>query len=191
MSAPAPSKRKLTPDEFLTMEDAATYELVEGELEERNVSFESSEVTTSIIELLKGYARERRLGSVLGPDIGLQIFPGRPARVPRPDVAFIAAARVTPEVRASGFLQVPPDLIVEVVSPGDSAANLQAKVDEYLTAGVRLVWVVYPETRKVHVFRADGTVDVRGPGGTIEGEDVLPGFSAPVDELYPPELAAD
>jgi Uma2 family endonuclease len=191
MTATVTARRRTTPEKFLVMEDAAGYELVDGELKERTVSVLASATAVEIASLLQTYARSGERGVVLGSDIGLQIFRGRPGRIPRPDVAFVAANKVTQEVWKGGFLRVPPDLIVEVISPGDTAAEMQRKVDEYLSAGVRLVWVVYPDTKRIVIFRADGTTAIMGPGGSLDGEGVLPGFSAPVVDLFPETLPAE
>lgn len=75
--------------------------------------------------------------------------------------------------------------MAEVVSTHDRAGDLQQKVRDWLTAGVRMVWVAYPSTREVPVFRAEGTVEIFASDGEISGEDVLPGFSRPVADLFP------
>lgn len=80
---------------------------------------------------------------------------------------------------------IPPDLIVEVVSPNERAGDVETKVGEYLEAGVRLVWVAYPDTKSVHVHTHAGSGVILGPKATIDGGDVLPGFSALVAALFP------
>lgn len=124
---------------------------------------------------------------MLGTDIGLQIFAGRPRRIPRPDVAFVRAGRITPAVRSGGFLTIPPDLIVEVVSPGDSAVALQRKVVEYLGAGMHTVWVVCPDTRQVVVHTASSTLTLN-EGDTLEGGEAVPGVACRVSEFFPGPL---
>jgi Uma2 family endonuclease len=79
---------------------------------------------------------------------------------------------------------VEPDLAVEVVSPGDTVYGLNAKIREYLAAGIRLVWVIHPDTRTADVYRLDGSVVHLGPGEALDGEDVLPGFRLPLTELF-------
>jgi Uma2 family endonuclease len=76
-------------------------------------------------------------------------------------------------------------LLVEVVSPGDSALQLAKKVQDYLGAGVRLVWVVYPDVEIVEVHRISGRGDVLRADDTLAGEDILPGFAVKVADLFP------
>lgn len=83
-----------------------------------------------------------------------------------------------------GFLRIAPDLAVEVVSPNDTVYEVDEKVEELLAAGVRLVWVLNPETRIVEVHRLDGTVSKLHVADELSGEDVLPGFTCPVAELF-------
>ncbi len=78
----------------------------------------------------------------------------------------------------------PPDLAVEVVSPGDRAEEVYGKVREYLDAGARLVWVVWPRHRAVTVYTLDGQVRERREGDALDGDDVLPGFRVRVAELF-------
>ncbi len=85
------------------------------------------------------------------------------------------------------FCPVPPDLAVEIVSPNDRFSDVQAKVREYLAAGTRLVWVVWPEGRSVIVHGADGVVEL-GPEDVLSGADVLPGFEVRVGQLFEQEI---
>ncbi len=88
------------------------------------------------------------------------------------------------EADANDYWPIAPDLAVEVVSPSDRAAEVLAKVAEYLEAGTRLVWVVYPQTQKIVVYRPSADVQLLSVGDTLEGEDVVPGFACPVAEVF-------
>lgn len=108
----------------------------------------------------------------------------------RPDVSFVSYER-WPKTRllpAAGLaLDVIPDLAVEVVSPTDQAQELDEKVEEYLRAGVRLVWVVYPLAKKIHATRPGAReIRVYTEGDDLDGGDVLPGFHTPIAGLFPP-----
>lgn len=173
----------MTAQEFEALDDAGL-ELDDGVLVERAVSVLSSMIGQKLAQLIGVFVRSARLGFVLGPDIGLQIFPDRPRRIPRPDIAFVAGARVTPEVLLSGHLRIPPDLVVEVVSPGDNSYALDRKVNEYLGVGVRLVWVVHPVSERGYVYRLDGSGDIIPRDGELDGEDVLPGFRVPLADVF-------
>ena len=84
-----------------------------------------------------------------------------------------------------GFVRLAPDLVVEVVSDNDLYYEVEIKVRGYLLAGVRLVWVLNPATSSLRIHRADGSDASISVGGQLNGEDVLPGFSVAVSELFP------
>jgi Uma2 family endonuclease len=88
------------------------------------------------------------------------------------------------EADANDYWPIAPDLAVEVVSPSDRAAEVLAKVAEYLEAGTRLVWVVYPQTQKIVVYRPSADVQMLSVSDTLEGGDVVPGFACPVAEVF-------
>jgi Uma2 family endonuclease len=106
-----------------------------------------------------------------------------------PDAAFISAERI-PRPRPKR-LMLAPDLAVEVFSPSNREREMQERVQSFLAAGTRIVWVVYPVTRVVDVYRsnADGSLTLRTVPfeGALDGEDVLPGFSLPVKDIFPAE----
>jgi Uma2 family endonuclease len=178
-------KVEVTPEELLSMPDSAHYELIDGELKERNVSYLSSLVASQIIRQLGNHVDAKRLGSVLPPDFGYRCFAWKPRRVRRADVSFIRTERLTDEVLSAGDCPIPPDLAVEVVSPNDSVPELNLKIEEYLRAGVKLVWVVDPEIRTLDIYRSDGTTQRLRENDQLTGEDVVPGFSCQVALLLP------
>jgi len=83
----------------------------------------------------------------------------------------------------AGFFEGAPDLAVEIVSPGDTAAEVLEKVREYLDAGARLVWTTERRTRTITVYRPDGSAQLLGEGDILTGEDILPGFQVRVGDL--------
>lgn len=100
-----------------------------------------------------------------------------------PDVSTVAKDRLSvPET--PGFWHLIPDLAAEVVFPGDTAAEVQAKVEEYLRAGVKLVWVVYPDTRSIAVYESLQAARVLAVDDTLTGGSVLPGFSCSVRDIF-------
>lgn len=108
-----------------------------------------------------------------------------PDTVRAADIGFISASRLSSTgIPETGFWPIAPDLAVEVVSPGDSSDDVQAKVEDYLSAGTRMVWVVYPKTRSVTVFRSLRDVKVLRVDESLSGEDVLPGFECRVGEVF-------
>jgi Uma2 family endonuclease len=108
----------------------------------------------------------------------------------RPDVSYVSYEqwpRTRPIPARGNAFEVVPDLVAEVVSPTDSAEELNSKVLEYLNAGVRLVWVVYPLSREVHSFRPGaGESQIFRAGDALNAGDLLPGFRTPVLDLFPP-----
>jgi len=179
------AQAEVTPEDLLAMPDGGHYELIDGQLKERNVSVFSSLVASEIIRILGNHCHGQKLGWVLESENGYRCFPWRPGRVRRADVSFIRADRLTEEQVSKGFATIPPDLAVEVISPNDLASKLLEKVEEYLRAGVKLVWVVSPETRTVQVVRGDRSMSWLRAGDELSGEDVLPGFHCRVDDLFP------
>jgi Uma2 family endonuclease len=111
--------------------------------------------------------------------------PGR-RRAYVPDVVYVSFARMPPgDATAHPFLHTAPDLAVEILSPGESAGRFAAKLRFYLLHGVRLVWVVDPRARTITVY-TPGQADERvlHPGDILDGGEVLPGFQAPVADIF-------
>ena len=110
----------------------------------------------------------------------------RPDTVRAPDVAYVSRERFAGPM-PDGFPEFAPDLAVEVRSPSDRTGAVVAKVSDWLSAGTKLVWVVDPPREQVVVYRADGTVSVLALGDTLSGEEILPGFAFPLQELFAPD----
>jgi Uma2 family endonuclease len=127
------------------------------------------------------HAMATHAGEVAGQDTGFRIE-SDPDTVRAPDVAFVSNERLS-GVSQHGYAAIAPDLAVEVVSPGDRPADVLAKVSDWLRAGARLVWVIDPDRRVARVHRADGTIEVVGDDGALNGENVLPGFSCALAEI--------
>jgi Uma2 family endonuclease len=132
---------------------------------------------------VEAFVDRHRLGQVLVGEVGISTR-RNPDRVRRADVAFVSAERRPGWSRPAGFLDVAPDLVVEVLSPNDTVMDLTEKLPEYFAIGVRLVWVIDPRARRVHACRSP--TDVREFGATerLPGDDVLPGFEVPVATLF-------
>jgi Uma2 family endonuclease len=132
---------------------------------------------------LGNFVDDANLGFVTNNDSGV-VVARDPDTVRGPDVSYWSRERL-PEPPRSGYPSVAPDLVVEVLSPSDVFVSVQRKVHEYLKAGVRLIWILVPEDRSVAVFRQGKESSLLSNGDTLSGEDVLPGFSCPVAELFP------
>ena len=174
---------RITPENLLELDDWHRFELIDGQLVERNMGGQSSRTAQVINRLIDNYADNQRLGLVFTADCGYQIFTD-PHKVRVPDGSFIARGRLPNDQPPPGHVRIPPDLVVEVVSPNDLAWMIDEKVADFLAAGVRVVWVVYPATRTVHVYRPGAEAKRLTAGETLSGEDVLPGFACAVAQLF-------
>jgi Uma2 family endonuclease len=185
--ATAEIQKKYTAADLLAMPDGDHYELVDGQLVEKQMSTWASYVTGKLQRLLGNFSEANQSGWVLSEGEGYQCFANDPNRVRRPDVSFIRRGRLSLEqALTEGYNSVVPDLIVEVLSPNDLIYKVHKKVQQWLQAGVRLAWVVNPETRTVEVHRLQGAGTILREEGFLEGEDVLPGFRCAVRELFEP-----
>ena len=178
----APS-REYTVDQLDAMSNAKQYELVDGQLEARTVSGLSSYVGCKAARLLMNHCERLNLGYVFGADYGYACF-SDPKTLRRPDVSCILAERFSPEQLKTGYATIPPDLAVEVLSPNDLAHKIEHKINEYLQAGVRLIWVINPILQSVYIYRLDGTTTYMHAKDDLSGEDVIPGFQCRVHELF-------
>ena len=138
---------------------------------------------------LDSYVEQRNLGWAFPEGTSFQCFPDDPDRVRRADASFIARGRLPNETLPRGHCRTAPDLAVEVVSPNDLYYEVDQKVREYLSAGVKLVWVVNPDSRTVRIHRLNGPPSDLGENDTINGEDVLPGFVCRFAEFFPPRAS--
>ena len=171
-----------TADDLLLMPDGERYELVDGELVERDMGALSGWVGNRMASELDRYAQQHG-GWAFGDGVGYRCYADDLERVRKLDASFVGADRLPspPE----GYITVAPDLAVEVVSPNDIYYEVEAKVDEYLSAGVRLVWVVNPVNKSVRVFQPGRIVGEFGADDELNGGDVMPGFACRVRSLFP------
>lgn len=177
----------LTLEEFqrLPEEDEHRVELVRGRIvREPRPGARHGWLAGRIYVILEAYGRETGFG-MAAIETGF-LLAEDPPTVRGPDVAFIAEERLPAEGIPVGFWPLAPDLAVEVVSPSNSAAEIQEKVLDYLAVGTRLVWVVDPDTGSVTVYRSRDDVRVRTKGDALDGGDVLPGFRLEVTDLFEP-----
>jgi Uma2 family endonuclease len=183
MTIAAPTR--FTPDDLLRLPDAVNYELVDGNLMERNMGALSSLVAVRVSARLNQLVETHRLGSVFGADTGYECFGLSRADVRKPDVSFISAARMPIGTIPTGHVPIPPDLAIEVLSPNDLAYDIDRKVEEYLQAGVAEVWVINPETQTVRIHRKGNSLAFLRAGDTLSGSAVVPAFQCPVKDFFP------
>jgi Uma2 family endonuclease len=174
----------LEPDDLLRLPDGDHYELIDGVPLEKEMGAEADEIGMGLGSLMYLFVREHKLGHVFGPTTGYVCFPGRPRLLRQPDVSFVAAGRFDGDKAPKGHITIAPDLAAEVVSPRNPYVSIEAKVAEYRSAGVKLIWIITPETRTVLIRRLDGTCAEVNATGRLSGEDVLPGFTCAVADLF-------
>ena len=172
-----------TAEQLLQAPDLGPCELVRGELiMVTPAGYAHGNIEIRIARALANFVEPAGLGDVLGAETGFHIA-SDPDTVRAPDVAFVRAERV-PSEKPQGFFEGAPDLAVEVLSPNDRASEVNAKVHDWLDAGCRMVWVVDPATKTVLVYRSRTQIVVLGASDTLPGDDVLPGFSLPLAEIF-------
>jgi Uma2 family endonuclease len=175
----------MTADDLLQMpDDGRQHELVRGRLVTMSATSSRPAIVATRIGLEVGlFVRQHHLGEVAGADWGFRLQ-SDPDTVRAPDFAFVRAERIPPEGVPPGFWPGAPDLALEVISPSDRFGAVMEKVDEYLDAGTRMVVVVDPEKRITRVFRPDRPMRVLGPDDELDGDDVLPGFTLPLSQVW-------
>ncbi len=178
-------KTTLTAEELLRLSTTGSrYELVKGELFEMPpAGGRHGSVAMRIGIVLGSYVRENELGEVFAAETGF-ILRRDPDTVRAPDAAFVARERLPAGELPPGYLEMVPDLAVEVVSPGDSAREVREKVADWMRAGVRLLWAIDPATRSVTVYRSTDDLSVLSEDDSLDGGQVIPGFSTNIKDLF-------
>ncbi len=162
--------------------DGRICELVDCVLVEKAMGFFESRLAAVLIHLFETFLERKPLGIVVGADGMMRLAPGL-VRVP--DVSFVSWSRLPGRrVPRTPIPDLAPDLAVEVLSAGNTQAEMKRKVGEYFAADVRLVWLVHTRSRSVQVFKSPGRSAQRGEGETLSGGSVLPGFSLTVGEWF-------
>ncbi|MEJ7762602.1 MAG: Uma2 family endonuclease [Thermomicrobiales bacterium] len=168
--------------------DGTRLELDNGEvITVKGAGAEHGVIMTQLAYRLRTHVIERSLGLVFGDGTNFVLSAESPT-VRVPDVAFISRDHIPAGRLPKGSWPIPPDLAVEITSPNDREAEMRAKIGQYLAAGTRLVWTVSPEDETVTVHRPGSPPVQLGRHGTLDGGDVLPGFSVQVSALFEIEM---
>jgi Uma2 family endonuclease len=175
----------MTAEQLLRMpRDGCRYELIEGELQKMSPpGWRHGGVESRVDRLLGTHVDHNDLGLVLTGDPGFLIARD-PDTVRAPDVAFVAKQRLAEEAAGDAYWPGAPDLAVEIVSPGDTLAELDDKVAAWLAAGTRMVWVVNPKWRSITVYRSPHDIRLLTEKDDLSGEDVVAGFQCPVAAVF-------
>jgi len=175
--------RLITGPELLSMGDMGPCELIDG----RIMSMTPTGARHGRLELtlgsrLLGFVELHGIGWVLGGEVG--IYTRRnPDTVRGADIAFISKERA-PDGPPIGFLNIAPELVVEIISPTDRWQDIRQKINEYLAIGVQQVWVVEPENRSVLVYRSATEIHTLLESDVLVGDGPLEGFSLPVATIF-------
>ena len=183
---PPPNGRTWTIDDLdALVDDEHRYELAEGELQMMSpASPQQGRYASRITVDLGVHVESHDLGEVYVAEPGFALEPDPKGTVRAPDVAFVAKERIPAPGQTRGFWPMAPDLAVEIISPSETAYSVETKVAEYLRAGVRLIWLVYPETQVVIEYSASWQVRRLTEGDALDGGNVIPGFTMPIARLF-------
>jgi Uma2 family endonuclease len=180
----ATAERTWTIEDLETLDEPERYELICGRLREIEMSELSAEVELKLMAQVAAFVYRNKLGIATSSGTGVPVRDSE-FQLPRPDGTFTRKERLVGGRASKGNAAVTPDLIDEIVSTHDNAAYLRKKVRAYLNNGVRLMWIVYPESREVNVLKADGSEYSVTDPGELSGEDVLPGFTCELASFLP------
>ena len=187
---PVPSPRLLTCADVIALPESlptgdVRYELDNGRL----VILAPPGDLHGAIQLNIGYELKRQ-GELAGhgkarTEVGIVLWRD-PDRLVGADVAFVAKSSLPLKVTNEGYLETIPDLIVEIRSRNDTLAELMAKARDYLTAGVRIVWLVDPPSRAVLAYHGQSEPQQLGENDALDAGDVIPGFRLTVSDILQP-----
>ena len=178
-------RQQVTADELLHMpDDGFRYELVRGELRRMApAGSEHGRIAVRITWRLARHVEENRLGTVYAAETGFRLGTD-PDTVRAPDVAFVSRDRVEAVGEVEGYRPEAPQLAVEVVSPGDSYADVEEKVFDWLDAGTKMVVVINPRQRSATVYKSPTDITAFAEADVLDGGDFVPGFELAVREIF-------
>ena len=178
-------EKLLTVDDLLELHSKGMRgELIRGVFcETMSVGVDHAKVVVNLTIILGTFVKSHRLGSVMASDMGVWLERS-PDTVREPDIAYISAEKMPLGVSVPGYAEVVPDIVVEIASPSDSLQSLKDKARMWLSFGVPLVWVGYPNRREVEVYSAGGAVVTLTEDDALNGGEVLPGFSCSISDIF-------
>ena len=173
----------ITGEELLEMPGIGPCELVEGRIVPMSpTGGRHSIIEGNVVHELKKFVSTKRVGSVLSGEVG--IFTKRnPDTVRGADVAFISKKRL-PHEAPTGFLEVPPELVVEIISPSNPRKEIDEKIKEYLNIGVKWVWLIDPKNRSCTVYNSESALHKLTENNSLIGEDILAGFEIRISKFF-------
>ncbi|MDT7893714.1 MAG: Uma2 family endonuclease [Armatimonadota bacterium] len=175
------TKKVWTDEELMRIKHEGKVELVDGEVKLMTpAGLEQGGICADLLTRLNNYVRRHKLGRVFDSQTGFRPYENLRA----PDISFVSKDRLPEGKLPKGFGHLAPDLAVEVLGPEEKVSDYDGKVAEYLSWGVRLIWLVDPNTETVTVVRANGEREVLKGNDVLTGEDVVPGFKIKVRKIF-------
>lgn len=186
------TEKLMTVDEFYESPYSEGFELVEGKIvpKWRNIALSDSDMPTGALHgsitsrlqfALSSFVYGNDLGEIFAAETGFKLS----AKTSRgADIAFVNKEKIQEYGIPEKYFPCAPDIAIEVVSPGNSSEELLEKADLYLKSGTLLVWIVYPKTKLVQVYRSNNVISLLREKDILEGENVLPNFQLPLSQLF-------
>lgn len=182
-------KKTMTTDEFFDSPYSKGFELVEGRIVTKGGGIEPfmptgalhGAITEELASRMSYFVRENKLGRVFAAETGFILDKNAVRGV---DVSFVGKEKLDEFGITEKFFPAAPDLAVETISPGNSFDEIQDKIEAYLSAGTRLVWIIYPKQKMIHIHRQGNVINVLRETDELDGEDVLPGFKVKLSEIF-------
>jgi len=177
-------QKLMTAEELFEWVNGRRGELIKGEFIEMSPSGGThGKLSSRIARILGNFIEENNLGESFGAETGFILFRD-PDTVRAPDFAFISKDRLSLIEEFDKFISIPPDLAVEIISPHDRWPDVEDKISDYFSAGVSLVWIINPKPQAVQVYRSPSQISLLSGADVLQGDDVLPGFSIPVERIF-------
>ena len=172
----------MTAEEFELSPFAETHELIRGELYPiMPAGTLHGIITNRLSTYLSFFVMENDLGAVTAAETGFKLINQSTVGA---DVGFIGKENLAKFGIPDSFFPTAPDVAVEVISPSNTSEEISTKVEDYLSSGSRLVWIVYPKRKVVIVYRTNNTVSFLHENEELDGEDVLPNFRLPLEKIF-------
>lgn len=174
----------MTAEELFEWVNGRRGELIKGEFIEMSPSGGThGKLSSKIARILGNFIEENNLGESFGAETGFVLF-WNPDTVRAPDFAYIAKERLPQIKEFDKFISIPPDLAVEIISPNDRWPDVEDKIADYFAAGVKLVWIINPKPQTVQVYRSPSQSSLLSGSDVLQGDNILPGFSIPVERIF-------
>ncbi len=169
---------------FRSSDDGSRFELVRGVLIVMSpAGSEHGWIASRILIRLGTHVEANDLGKTFAAETGF-LIEVNPDTVRAPDAAFVSHERLGTAPPSTSYLQVAPDLVAEVVSPNDSSTDVEAKAEQWLEAGSRIVLVADPKNQTLRVYKSKSQIEVLHSGDELSCGDLCGGWKISVNEIF-------